>query len=271
MIPRLLVLIFVCVSLARGNPAAGKPWHWKSPKPLLEPNGPPRNSRIVGGTEAVPHAWPHQVALFIDNLYFCGGSLISDEWVMTAAHCTDGAGFVDVVMGAHNIQVAEPEQVTVTSTDFFVHENWDSFNLQNDISLIRLPSPVQFNENITSISLASTDPPPGTIVTPTGWGRPSDSTGSISDVLRQVDVPILDIPACQDYYNIVTGNMICIDSTGGKGTCNGDSGGPLFNGGVTVGITSFGSSTGCETGYPDGFTRVSSYLDWIFIKTGITP
>lgn len=48
-------------------------------------------AKIVGGTEAVPHSWPHQVALFIDGMYFCGGSLISSEWVLTAAHCMDGS------------------------------------------------------------------------------------------------------------------------------------------------------------------------------------
>ncbi|MPC57182.1 Chymotrypsin BI [Portunus trituberculatus] len=73
-----------------GNPAAGKPWHWKSPKPLVTPIGPVKSARIVGGEEATPHSWPHQVALFIDNMYFCGGSLISNEWVLTAAHCADG-------------------------------------------------------------------------------------------------------------------------------------------------------------------------------------
>ncbi|KAK7066348.1 hypothetical protein SK128_015608, partial [Halocaridina rubra] len=129
-----------------GNPAAGKPWHWKSPKPLVDPKVPSKNhARIVGGIEAVPHSWPHQVALFIDGMYFCGGSLISTEWVLTAAHCMDGAGFVDVVMGAHNIRESEPEQVSMTSTDFFVHENWNSFTLSNDISLIRLPSAASLN------------------------------------------------------------------------------------------------------------------------------
>ncbi|XP_069971033.1 chymotrypsin BI-like [Penaeus vannamei] len=84
-------LLFVCVAIATGNPAAGNPWIWKSPQPLVEPLGPlPGVPRIVGGTEAAPHSWPHQVALFIDNSQFCGGSLISSEWVLTAAHCMDG-------------------------------------------------------------------------------------------------------------------------------------------------------------------------------------
>jgi len=266
-----LALLLVCVAVASGNPAAGKPWHWKSPKPLVDAKGLANTGRIVGGDEAVPHSWPHQVALFIDGMYFCGGSLISTEWVLTAAHCMDGAGFVDVVMGAHNIREAEPEQVTMTSTDFFVHENWNSFTLSNDISLIRLPSAVELNENIAVVSLPSSDPEIGTVVTPTGWGRPSDSTGSISDVLRQVDVPTMSVSDCDAVYGIVTDSHVCIDSTGGKGTCNGDSGGPLNYNGVTLGITSFGASAGCEAGYPDAFTKVTAFLDWIEANTGITP
>merc|ERR1711981_662629 len=60
--------------------------------------------RIVGGNEATPHSHPHQVALFIDDMYFCGGSLISADYVLTAAHCMDGAFYVKVVLGAHNVQ-----------------------------------------------------------------------------------------------------------------------------------------------------------------------
>merc|ERR1711915_658755 len=203
---------------------------------------------IVGGTEAVPHSWPHQVAL-----------------------CIDGAGFVDVVLGAHNIRQAEASQVTLTSTDFFCHENWNSFTLANDLALIRLPSAVSLTDEIALVSLPSSDPAVGTTVTPTGWGRPSDSASGISDVLRQVDVPILDTAPCDAYYGIVTNNQICIDSTGGMGTCNGDSGGPLNYNGMTLGITSFGASAGCEAGYPDAFTRVTAYLDWIESHTGVTP
>jgi len=265
-----LTLLFVCVAFASGNPAAGKPWHWKSPKPLVTPLGPVKSSRIVGGVEASPHSWPHQVALFIDDMYFCGGSLISNQWVLTAAHCMDGAGFVEVVMGAHNIRNQESTQVSMISRSFFTHESWNSFTLKNDIALIKLPSLVSFNGNIQAVSLPTTDVSVGTIVTPTGWGKPSDNAFGTSDVLRQVNVPIMSNTDCNNIYGVVTSGNICIDSTGGKGTCNGDSGGPLNHAGKTYGITSFGSSAGCEKGYPDAFTRVTHYLDWIQAKTGIT-
>ncbi|MBD5075227.1 trypsin-like serine protease, partial [Xanthomonas citri pv. citri] len=92
-------------------------------------------------------------------------------------------------------------------------------------------------------------------VNPSGWGLPSDNDNSISDVLREVTVPILSNSDCTAVYgSTITDNIVCIDSTGGKGTCSGDSGGPMnyVDGGRTVtrGIVSFGSSTGCETGYP---------------------
>jgi len=271
MIAKVAVLLGL-IAATSGNPAAGKPWHWKSPKPLVDPKGPaPAMPRIVGGIEATPNSWPHQVALFIDDMYFCGGSLISNEWVLTAAHCMDGAGFVNVVMGAHNIRQNEASQVSMTSYDHFTHENWNSWLLTNDLALIKLPSPVEFNDNIQAVKLPSFDISVGTVVTPTGWGRPSDSASGISDVLRQVDVPVMDNDSCDAVYGIVGDGVVCIDATGGKGTCNGDSGGPLNHNGMTYGITSFGSSAGCEKGYPDAFTRVNYYLDWIEAKTGVSP
>ncbi|XP_037799781.1 chymotrypsin BI-like [Penaeus monodon] len=273
MVARVALLLAFAAAAASGNPAAGKPWHWKSPKPLVDPMGPAPSGtgRIVGGTEATPHSWPHQVALFIDDMYFCGGSLISSEWVLTAAHCMDGAGFVEVVLGAHNIRHNEPSQVTMTSTNFFTHEHWNSHTLTNDIALIRLPSAVGFNNYISTVKLPSSDVAVGKIVTPTGWGRPSDNAGGISDVLRQVNVPIMATADCSAVYGHLGDGIVCIDAAGGKGTCNGDSGGPLNLNGVTYGVTSFGSSAGCEKGYPDAFTRVHYYLDWIEQKTGVTP
>merc|ERR1712024_335445 len=204
-------------------------------------------SGIVGGDEAVPHSHPHQVGLFIDDMYFCGGSLISQDYVLTAAHCCDGAFFIGVVMGAHMIRETESTQVRKTSYDFATHEDWDPNNIENDICWIKLPEMVEA----------------------TGWGKDSDSAGGISPVLREVTVPVESNENCDAYYGIVKDSQICINAEGGHGTCNGDSGGPLTFNGVHVGLTSFGSSQGCEAGLPDAFTRTSYFRSWITEKTGV--
>ncbi|EFX79603.1 chymotrypsin-like protein [Daphnia pulex] len=236
-------------------------------------------SRIVGGTEAVPNSLPWQVALFIDDKYFCGGSLISNEWVMTAAHCADGAVFFNILLGSHNVRLAaadEPTRVEVTSFDYTVHPDWASLRIRNDVALIKLPAPIEFTPEIQPICMApSTEPDHvGDILHNSGWGKPSDAAAGISPTLNEVYMPCMSNDECAAYFgNTIQPGNICTDTTGGHSACNGDSGGPLsyINGGVynQVGIVSFGSSAGCEVGYPAAYTRVSYYADWISSVTGL--
>ncbi|XP_076042405.1 chymotrypsin BI-like [Oratosquilla oratoria] len=309
MIGKVTIVLFVCLGATIGNPAAGKPWTWKPRHPTVSPNirnlpldklfkkevelpytpGTWRSAscgtmsaeaaaRIVGGTEATPHSYPWQVALFIDSGFFCGGALISDEWVLTAAHCTDGGNSIQVVLGAHNVQTYESSQVTMTSYNFFEHQNWISYLLMNDIALIKLPKKVDFNSYIQPVCLPTRseqgDLMVGKTVTASGWGKSSDSAGGITNKLRNVNLPVISNTECAyTYGGIVTDNILCTSGAGGKGTCSGDSGGPLnykSNGRAeTRGVVSFGSSAGCELGYPAAFTRVTAYLDWIETNTGI--
>ncbi|XP_057368910.1 brachyurin-like [Daphnia carinata] len=236
-------------------------------------------SRIVGGTEAVPHSAPWQVAIFIDGQYFCGGSLISNEWVLTAAHCADNAIFFNILLGSHNVRLSaaeEPTRVEVRSTQYTVHPEWGPIRIVNDVALIRLPTPIEFTPEIQPICLApSTEGDHvGDMLHISGWGKPSDASAGISPVLREVNVPCITNAECALTYGAtITDGNICVDTTGGKGSCNGDSGGPLsfVNNGVynQVGIVSFGSSAGCEVGLPAGFTRVSYFADWIAANTGL--
>merc|ERR1711982_117999 len=95
------------------NPRANNPFRPSKTAPVQPPAvrgtkavpncGQSKSTKIVGGNEVTPHEYPCQVGLFIDDMYFCGGSIISEDWILTAAHCMDGAGFVEVVMGAHSI------------------------------------------------------------------------------------------------------------------------------------------------------------------------
>ena len=111
--------------------------------------GPPESQsldRIVGGRESEAGQWPWMVALFIDDAWFCGGSIISEEWVMTAGHCADGAKSVEVMLGAHNVREdAEDGRMEIISTDIVQHESYNPFLIHNDIALIHLPQPIEFN------------------------------------------------------------------------------------------------------------------------------
>lgn len=231
-------------------------------------------SRIVGGEEATPHEFPFIVALRIDDAYFCGGSIISADVVLTAAHCLDGAKSVKVIAGAHDqSNDDEQTQVVMISTDLAVHEGWNAITVDNDIAYARLPSPLEFNGNIAAIALATEEPAVGDDVTAAGWGKTKDGIlQGVSKTLNKVTVPVGSDSDAEFIYgdSISWETKICIDTTGGRGTCQGDSGGPLFDETVRlVGATSFGASAGCQEGYPACFTAIPSFLDWIEKNTGV--
>jgi len=236
--------------------------------------------RIVGGDEATPHQYPWMAALFIDDKWFCGGTLISDEWVMTAGHCADDATSVEVMLGAHNVREAvEDGRMEIMSTDIFKHESYNGILIHNDIALIKLPEPIEFNDNIRPICLPSYSEWNTTFdhldMEISGWGKPTDASDGISPVLRDATVDTITNLACALSFPInIDKRNICISGNGGTSTCNGDSGGPLeylYEDGKyrQIGITSFGSGFGCEIGMPAAFTRVTSFLEWIETHTGI--
>ncbi|XP_001353329.2 serine protease 3 [Drosophila pseudoobscura] len=237
-------------------------------------------SRITNGDLAVVGQFPYQAGLnisFGNTSTWCGGTLISHRWIVTAAHCTDGAESVTVYLGAINIQDEnEPGQrrFEVAKSGMIVHTNWTASTVANDISLIRLPILVRFTDSIRSAGLPRRVN--GSYPTyeyqkayASGWGRDSDSSDVVSPTLRFVKMPILPHTLCKMYWSgAVSENMICMSTTSGKSTCQGDSGGPLvvMEGNDTptlIGSTSFGTNMGCEVGFPAVFTRITSYLEWI--------
>jgi len=241
----------------------------------------PGMDRIVGGHEAAENEWPWQVALFIDDAWFCGGSIISDEYIMTAAHCADGASYFNILAGAHDVRAdSEPHRVEITSYEGFTHPDWDSNTLENDIALVRLPEKIEFNDYIRPACLPPAEDESngyvGDLTTPVGWGKNADSAGGITPKLQMVeDLPVIDNPTCNETYGIIYAGIMCIDSSNGKGVCNGDSGGSLNmrqeadNKWTQVGVASFVSSSGCESGDPHGFTRVAYFGQWIESETGL--
>ncbi len=197
---------------------------------------------IVGGEDVSHDKVPWQVLLRGPG-FSCGGTLIDDEWVLTAAHCVESQrpGDLNVVHGATLASKAqEAERRSVDS--FHCHERYDSSTLNHDIALLRLSAP--FTGASKSYDLLPAKFPeesvsPGSCAVVSGWGstlklEPDSRQINASDHLQQVTVPIVSHEVCKQAYakanprKNITKDMICAGyPKGGKDSCKGDSGGPL--------------------------------------------
>ncbi|XP_012712218.2 chymotrypsin A [Fundulus heteroclitus] len=225
-------------------------------------------SRIVNGEEAVPHSWPWQVSLQdYTGFHFCGGSLINENWVVTAAHCGVRTSH-RVILGEHDrssnaesIQVISPRQV-------FRHPNYNGYTINNDITLIKLANPAQINARVSPVCLAETNDnfAGGMRCMTSGWGLTRSTAANTPSRLQQASLPLLTNTECSRFWgNKITSLMICAGASGAS-SCMGDSGGPLVcqkNGAWTlVGIVSWGSGT-CSTSMPGVYARVTELRSWV--------
>jgi len=171
-----------------------------------------------------------------------------------------------------NVQLSEQER---TVSEMYQHPDYSEVTMENDITLLRLSSPVEYGEYISPVCL----PQPGIDVQVgktcfiTGWGRLREDANDQPNILQEAVVPIISGSQCNQWYqrdgvHIYDNVQMCAGyESGGVDTCQGDSGGPLVcensNGAFTLeGVTSFG--VGCaEAGRPGVYTRVSAYVTWI--------
>jgi len=239
-------------------------------------NGYQDQERIVGGHNADPGEWPWIAALFNGGRQFCGGSLIDDIHILSAAHCVAHMSSWDVArltvrLADHNIKTnSEVRHIEKKVKRVVRHRGFDSRTLYNDIAILTLDSPVQFSKQVRPICLPTTSSESyaGKTATVIGWGSLRES-GPQPAELQEVNIPIWNNNDCKQKYGPaapggIVEHMLCAGQAS-RDSCSGDSGGPLMvnNGRWTqVGIVSWG--IGCGKGqYPGVYTRVEKFLPWI--------
>ncbi|XP_058875939.1 trypsin-1-like [Acipenser ruthenus] len=218
------------------------------------------DDKIVGGYECQPHSQPWQVSLNA-GYHFCGGSLINDEWVVSAAHCYKSR--IEVRLGEHHIKVSEGTEEFISSAKVIRHPRYNAYNIDNDIMLIKLSRPALLSANVQPVALPTSCPPAGTMCRVSGWGNTMNANDN-GNLLQCLEIPILSEQDCENSYpGMITPNMFCAGYLeGGKDSCQGDSGGPVVCNGVLQGVVSWGY--GCaERNHPGVYTKVCNFSDWI--------
>lgn len=229
--------------------------------------------QIVNGVDAAECAWKWQVGFRYNDigLPFCGGTLISDEWVLSAAHCGNFPDFL-VVAGEWKPREKSGNEQNRRAVQFIRHPLYQSTNRQtHDYAMIRVDRAFDFNTCVGSACLPEGDDVPvGSECYITGWGT-LRSGGSQPDILQEGKVTVLANNNCGDYTTgSIDASMLCAQGTNDNGgivdACQGDSGGPLVceAGGVWTlyGATSWGR--GCAgANYAGVWARVHFVMDWV--------
>ncbi|XP_060234672.1 trypsin-4 isoform X2 [Meriones unguiculatus] len=219
------------------------------------------DDKIIGGYTCPKHSVPYQVSLNDGTGHKCGGSLISDQWVLSAAHCYKR---IQVRLGEHNIHVLEGSEQFIDAEKIIRHPKYNKDTEDNDIMLIKLKSPAILNSQVSTISLPHSCAITGAQCLVSGWGNTVSLGGKYPSRLQCLEVPVLSASSCRiSYPGMITRNMFCLGFLeGGMDSCDGDSGGPVVCNGEVQGIVSWGY--GCAMrGKPGVYTKVCNYLDWI--------
>uniref|UniRef100_A0A0D9S0J4 trypsin n=1 Tax=Chlorocebus sabaeus TaxID=60711 RepID=A0A0D9S0J4_CHLSB len=219
------------------------------------------DDKIVGGYTCEENSVPYQVSLN-SSYHFCGGSLISEQWVVSAGHCWKPR--IQVRLGEHNIEVLEGTEQLINAAKIICHPKYNNKALNNDIMLIKLSPPAVINACVSTISLTTAPPAAGTVCLVSGWGNTLTFGADYPDELQCLDAPVpTQAEGEASYPGEITSNMFCVGFLeGGKDSCQGDSGGPVVWNRQLQGIVFWGY--GCAQKNKLGvYTKVFNYLAWI--------
>ncbi|XP_066504343.1 mast cell protease 4-like isoform X2 [Hoplias malabaricus] len=208
---------------------------------------------IVNGKEVIPHSRPYMVSVQINEKHHCGGFLVSNQFVMTAAHCYKRMRFT-VVVGAHDLTNNNEGSRRIEVQYYHLHPEFNAKTLNNDIMLLKLGVTLSRSSTVNWISIPREpeDIPVNTVCSVAGWGQ-TGSNRHQSDCLLEIHTVIMNRMMCSKLWNST------YPVTEGKG----DSGSPLVCGGRAEGIVSFGERICDHKEKPNVYIRISAFLPWI--------
>ncbi|XP_073835351.1 brachyurin [Musca autumnalis] len=238
--------------------------------------------RIVSGYKASPGQFPWQVIIKEDEFddLLCGGSIISDTWVLTAGHCCYGYDSLLLVFGT--IELYDETALNMTATNINVHPQYNPTNYNNDVCLIGLPEALNFSTDIAPITLMPTamtsENLTGSVASISGFGIMNDEYMDASEELLWAQVQVIDNDDCSGVYEpgLVIASTLCAKGydIANMSICNGDSGGamvmrhPDYNW-IQIAINSFVPMDQCTEALPSAYARLSYFLPYIYNVTGL--
>ncbi|XP_074874790.1 trypsin-like [Buteo buteo] len=217
--------------------------------------------RIIGGYPCIPFSQPWQV--YIYSPVRCGGILLRDNWVLTAAHCNSRG--LRLRLGENDLQQQEGTEQNRLVMKAIPHPAFNRVTLDNDLLLLKLERPAVLNRAVQPLALPRACAPPGTTCLVSGWGTITTPQVTIPRHLICAYVDIVPPSICRRAYpQRITPNMLCAGVRNQRiDSCQGDSGGPLSCNGTLQGIVSWGLQTCALPGRPGVYTRVCNYVGWI--------
>jgi len=249
---REIIFIFAAIATATATPI------------VASPNG--IDGRLLGGVAVNLGQVQHMASLrSLTDVHFCGGSIITNRYILTSATCVVGRALngVRVVVGTVTLNAGGVAHI---SSNVTLHPAYDRVTLDNDIALVFTATVIAFNVNVQAIPISATIFGGAVSVQISGWGTNTQGGGQAPNNLQRMTTTTITNDECRSRFHSqnsarITDRKMCTLTRPAEGTCYGDEGGGLVSGAQLIGVASW--QVPCATGVPDVFERVAAHRLWI--------